>query len=169
MSLIRRITMLVVTAALLAPAAALAAGPNWMPGFPMRMGPNVMLMWTPVPGATSDTLYRSNVQGELGAKIMTSPMNNHMDANVPMDKDAIYIVKAVTSDGKEGEAGKVGVLEGVNPLDPPKFSGQLMQGDGLRVRWDLVGGASFYNLFKGLSAEGPFDLVGSVQEAQYMD
>jgi len=148
---------------------ALAVAPTWMPSFPMRMGPNVMLMWAPVPGAVSYNIYRSEVKGELGAKIANVPMNNHMDPNVPSDKDAFYTVKGVMPDGSEGEASPVALLAGIKPLTPPKWAGELYQGGQLNLRWDRVDGAAFYNVFKADKAEGPFNLAGSVQDTKYVD
>lgn len=160
---------LIAAAVLLLAGTALAAGPVWMPGFPMRMGPNVMLMWAPVPGAASYNLYRSTAKGELGPKLAAAPMNNHMDANVPLDKDAVYTVKAVMADGTEGDASAQGILAGVKPLDPPKFTGHLFSNGQLSLRWDRVDGAAFYNILKAEDKAGPFALAGSVQETKYVD
>src|SRR5512134_768688 len=38
-------------------AAAAPVAPTIMPGFPMIAGPVVMMMWTPVPGATGYNIY----------------------------------------------------------------------------------------------------------------
>lgn len=149
-------------------ALAQGAGPAWMPGFPMRMGPNVMLMWAPVPGAASYNVYRSEAKGELGAKLANVPMNNHMDVNAPSDKDLHYAVRPVMADGGEGPAGPVSVLAGVKPLDPPKWTGELYQAGQLTLRWDRVQGAAFYNVYQAESSQGPFALAGSVQDVRYV-
>ncbi len=167
--MIRRLVVSLTFALALAAGVALASGPTWMTGFPMRMGPNVMLMWSPVPGATSYNLYRSLKAGELGEKVGSLPMNNHMDANVPADKDVFYTVKAVLADGKESAAGPVATLVGTKPLDPPKWIGELHQNNQLSLRWEAQGGAAFYNVFKAEAKAGPFTLLGSVQETKYVD
>lgn len=148
---------------------AMAAGPTWMPGFPMRMGPNVMLMWTPVPGATGYNVYRSASKDVPGQKITSGPTNNYMDVNVPMDKDAVYTVKATMPDGSESDAGTPGVLLGVKPLLAPKFGGELYASGQLTVRWELVVGAAFYNVYKSDAAAGPFALAASVQDLKFVD
>ncbi|MDF1554078.1 MAG: hypothetical protein P1P84_13495 [Deferrisomatales bacterium] len=104
----------------------------------------------------------------MGEKIATAPMNNHMDINVPMEKDAVYTVKALVG-GAEGDPSAAGVVAGVKPLDPPTWAGELVINNQLNLRWDTVQGAAFYNVFKGATKEGPFALVGSVQEGKYID
>ncbi|MHB8762928.1 MAG: fibronectin type III domain-containing protein, partial [Deferrisomatales bacterium] len=165
----RRLVFPLVLALVLFAAAALAAGPAWMPGFPMRMGPNVMLMWSPIPGAASYNLYRSFEAGKLGEKAASVPMNNHMDPNVPSDKDVFYTVKAVMPGGVESDASQVATLTGLKPLDPPKWIGELYQNKQLSIRWEAQSGAAFYNLFKAEAKAGPFALLGSVQEPKYVD
>jgi hypothetical protein len=139
-----------------------------MPGFPMRMGTNVMLMWAPIPGATAYNIYKSNKVGEVGPLLISIPGNNHMDINVPSDKDAVYVVKAVIG-GAEGDASIPGVLKGLKALDPPKFTGNMFSSGQLNVRWDPVTGAAFYNISRSDAKAGPFALLGSVQEPKYVD
>lgn len=161
-------TSFAVLAVLLAGTVALAAAPGWMPGFPMRMGTNVMLMWTPLPGATAYNIYKSGKEGDLGAKLTSLPMNNHMDMNVPNDQTVVYTVKAVIN-GAESDPSQPGKLLGLKPLDPPKFNGFLHDGTVLNIRWDATQGAAFYNVYKAPGKDGPFSLVSSVQETKYVD
>lgn len=164
-------TALITTLALLMLASsALAAGPSWMPTFPMRIGPSVMLMWAPVPGASAYNVYRSEKQGEQGAMVSSGPANNYMDNNVPMDKSFYYMVRAVTG-GAEGDPSTQGIIAGVKPLDPPKWAGAMYNTatSALSIRWGIVAGAAFYNVYKGDGKEGDFKLVGSVQETTYAD
>lgn len=146
----------------------LAAGPMWMPGFPMRMGTNVMLMWAPIPGATGYNVYRSDKDGDPGKLLISLPLNNHMDMNISLEQSVFYTVKAVMG-GAEGEASAVGKLIGAKPLDPPKWSGQMMQSGALNIRWDANRDAMFYNIYKSETKDGQFALLGSVQEPKYVD
>lgn len=147
---------------------AFAAAPMWMPGFPMRMATNVMLMWAPIPGATAYNIYRSDKKGELGALLMAAPMNNHMDVNVPLTQTYYYTIRAVAG-GAEGEPSSQGEIVGAKPLDPPEMGGLLFQDGTLNMRWSGVSGAAFYNLYKSEKKEGPFNLVGSVQDVRFGD
>ncbi len=147
---------------------ALAAGPSWMQGFPLKAGPNVMLMWAPVPGASSYKVYKSTDPAAPGQMIAESPMNNHMDVNVPADKSFYYTVRAVVG-GKEGDPSAPGVIKGVEPLPAPKVEGTLQAEGALHVRWALVQKAAFYNLYRGDKPGGPFALVSSTQDLKYTD
>lgn len=147
---------------------ALAAGPSWMQGFPLKAGPNVMLMWAPVPGASSYKVYKSTDPAKPGEMIAESPMNNHMDVNVPADKSFYYTVRAVVG-GKEGDPSAPGVIKGVEPLPAPKVEGTLQAEGALHVRWGIVQKAAFYNLYRGDKPGGPFVLVSSTQDLKYTD
>ena len=94
--------------------------------------------------------------------------NNHMDANVPVDKDAFYTVKAVIG-GAETDGGPVGVLIGVKPLEAPAMAGALHSEKGLTIRWNIVAGAVFYNAFKSSAKDGPYALLGSFQDTKLID
>lgn len=156
------LTMVVASTTLAAP------GPNWMPGFPMRMGPTVMLMWAPMPGATAYNVYKSEKDGDLGEKIASIPANNHMDNSAPLDKNAFYTVKAVIN-GAESDPSPVGKLFGAKPMDPPTFTGVMQTDQGIAVRWGIIKEAVFYNVYKSETKEGPFTLVGSFQDSKLVD
>ncbi len=147
---------------------ALGAGPSWMQGFPLKAGPNVMLMWAPVPGATSYKVYKSTDPALPGSVLAESPMNNHMEANVPADKTFYYTVRAVVG-GKEGDPSAPGVVKGVERLPAPKFEGTLQTDGALHVRWGMVQKAAFYNVYRGEKPDGPFVLLGSMQDVKYTD
>jgi len=50
-------TVLVLALAMAGAAEAALPAPKFMPGFPMLAGPQVILMWAPVPGATKYNIY----------------------------------------------------------------------------------------------------------------
>lgn len=151
------------------PAPAPAAGPAIMPGFPLRAGNNVMLMWVPFPGATSYNIYRGEKAGGPYQKIGSSPMNNHMDPEVPADKTFYYTVKPIVG-GNEGEPSVEVVLKGLEKLDPPKFGGFLITDDNkVSIRWESNPKAAFYNLFRSETEKGDFPLLASVQDIKYTD
>jgi len=148
---------------------AAAAGPSFMPGFPLRAGPNVMLMWMPFPGAASYNLYRSNVSGGPYDKIANSPANNYMDVNVSAEKSVYYIIKPVIG-SKEGDPSPEAALKGIEPMKTPEFGGFLITPDNkVSIRWESNSKAAFYNLFRSETEKGDFKLLTSVQDTKYTD
>lgn len=146
-----------------------AAGPLFMPGFPLRAGSNVMLMWMPFPGAAAYNVYRSEKAGGPYDKIGNTPANTFMDANTPMDKSFYYVVKAVVGD-KEGDPSPEAVLAGIEPMKTPNFSGFLITADAkVALRWEANSKAAFYNLYRSDTEKGDYKLLSSVQDTRYTD
>ena len=146
-----------------------AAGPNWLPGFPLRAGENVLLMWMPFPGAASYNLYRGETPGGPYRKIGTINMNNFMDPSVPTSKTFYYVLKPVIG-GKEGEASPEVVIVGVEPMKAPRFTGHLLTAENkISLMWDSVPSAAFYNLYRSDAGKNQFNLLSSVQDTKYTD
>ncbi len=141
--------------------------PNWMPGFPMRMATNVMLMWAPIPGATEYKIMRA-VEGQAPAEVSKGPANNFMDMNVPSDKTFIYTVVAVVG-GETSAQSAPGKVAGQKPMNPPSNLLGRATEEGLVMRWNVVDGAAFYNVYKKEKTAANFMLVTSAQEAKYTD
>jgi DNA-binding beta-propeller fold protein YncE len=146
-----------------------AAGPSWLPGFPLRAGENVLLMWMPFPGAGSYNVYRGEKPGGPYQKIGTINMNNYMDPSVPSTKTCYYILKPVIG-GKEGEASPEVAIMGVEPMKAPKFTGHLLTAENkVSLAWDAVPTAAFYNLYRSDGGKGQFNLLSSVQDTKHTD
>ncbi len=144
------------------------AGPQWLPGFPLRAGENVLLMWLPVPGAQSYNVYRSDAPGAPAQKIASTSAPTHADPAPDTSKTLEYTIRAVVG-GKEGDPSPKGVIAGVVPLKTPKFAGFREQEPGkTSILWDAVPNAVFYNLYRSATKDGEYKLVTSVQEARYV-
>lgn len=129
-----------------------------------------MLMWAPVPGATSYNVYRSEVSGGPYQKIAGDlSANNYMDQGISTEKTYFYVVKAVAK-GVEGDPSPQFVLRGAELLKTPAFGGFLITDDNkVSLRWDLTPRAVFYNLFRSETEKGEYKQVASVQDTRYTD
>lgn len=146
-----------------------AAGPNWLPGFPLRAVETVLLMWMPYPGAGSYNLYRGEKPGGPYQKVGTMNANNYMDPSVPSTKTYYYILKPVVG-GKEGDASPEVVIMGVEPMKAPKINGHLLTAENkVSLMWDSVMSAAFYNLYRSEAGKGQFNLLSSIQDTKYTD
>lgn len=144
------------------------APPSWMPGFPMRMGENVMLMWMPVPGASGYKIMKTE-EGKPEEVLAKPTANNHMDAAAPSSKTFTYTVIAVAADGESAPSPK-GTVAGIKPLAAPTgLTGRHVEGTGISIRWTPVDGAAFYNVTRKAPGESEFKLVTSSQEARFSD
>ncbi len=154
---------------LVAASTAHAVGPVFMPGFPLRAGANVMLMWMPYPGATGYNVYRSEKSGGPYEKIGNTQVNTYMDASAPAEKSFYYVVKAIAA-GKEGEASAEASLARIEPMKTPDFLGFLITGDGkVALRWETAPKAAFYNVYRSDAEKGNYKLLSSVQDTRYTD
>ncbi len=149
------------------PLTARAVAPAFLPSFPMRAGTVAILMWSPIPGATEYKVLKKVDAGAF-AEVYKGPTNNFSDPNAPSDKTLTYKIVPVVG-GKDGDASLEAVLAGIKPLEAPTISGVLSDPGGLRVRWSVVTGASFYNLYRADAQAGPFTLLTSSQDPQYFD
>ena len=140
-----------------------------MPGFPLRAGDSVVLMWMPFPGATSYVVYRGETPGGPYQKAGDVQANNYSDLNVNNEKTFYYVVKAVVG-GKEGDPSPEAVLKGVEPMVPPKIENHLETEDNkIAIRWSAVPKAAFYNVYRSEKGAAGLALLASVQDTRFTD
>ncbi len=157
---------LVLVSACLCGSLAVAAlpAPQWLPGQPMLAGPQIIAMWMPVIGATKYVIYLN------GAKLMDSPANQYIGPAPEKAGVYNYEIAAVDATGAEGAKSSTGKIE-IITLDPP--GKPIFRDDpdnkALNIRWTTVKGAVTYDLYKGDSEKGPWNLLASLQDINYKD
>ncbi len=139
----------------------------WQPGFPMRAGNQVLLMWAPVPGAREYRIHRRDL-GSGREKVWTVREPQAVDPEAPADRAYLYWVEAVLPGGVVGASSEIRKLEGFRPLEPPKWGGHYQEGRSVHLVWEAVEGAAFYNLYRAREGEEP-RLLASVQGVKYVD
>ncbi len=142
-------------------------GVAWQPGFPMRAGNQVLLMWAPVPGAQEYRIHRRDL-GTGREKVWTVREPQAVDPEAPADRAYLYSVEAVLPGGVAGPTSEVRKLEGFRPLEPPRWGGHYQEGRSVHLVWEPVEGAAFYNLYRAREGEEP-QLLASVQGVKYVD
>ncbi len=155
--------------------AALGVGPalggpgglSWQPGFPMRAGRQVLLMWMPVPGALEYRVRRRDL-GTGEVRVWRTPNPQYVDSDAPPDRSFLYVVEAVMPDGRPGPSSDPKRVEGFRPPDPPRWGGHYQTGETVHLVWEGVEGAVFYNLYRARKGEAPA-LLASVQDLKYVD
>ena len=149
------------------PGAQAQGGIAWQPGFPMRAGNQVLLMWAPVPGAREYRIRRRDL-GSGTEKVWAVREPQAVDPEAPADRAYLYSVEAVLPGGVVGPSSEVRKLEGFRPLEPPRWGGHYQEGRSVHLVWEAVEGAAFYNLYRARQGEEP-RLLASVQGVKYVD
>jgi hypothetical protein len=164
----RVVIFMAVAVAVLFAHSALAIPPTMLPGFPMRAGPVVMLMWGPVPGATNYKVMR-RAEGGTWEKLAEQPAPPFNDPAADNTVTYEYQIIPVVN-GADGDPSAIAKLQGVKKLAPPEFSGNRGEFDNVQLRWNPVKGATFFNLYRAEGKEdATYSLLGSVQETKYSD
>lgn len=146
-----------------------SAGPVVMPGFPVRAGGNVIIMWLPVPGATSYVINRGEAPGGPYKKVGEGSSTNFMDQSVPNDRNFYYVIKTVVG-GKEGEGSAEVVLKGLEPMKAPKIESHLItQENKIAIRWETIPKAAFYNVYRSEKGAAGLALLTSIQDTRLTD
>lgn len=143
------------------------AAPAWFKGFPLRSGTSVILMWTPVPGASGYRLYRKMGEGAY-AEIYRGVANSFSDPNVPVPQTVTYKVAATVGE-TEGHPSEERILPGLKPLEPPTAVGALSAADSITIRWTVPADTAYSKVYRSETPEGPFLLLQSVQSDSYTD
>jgi len=143
------------------------AGPAWRTGFPLRAGETALLMWMPVPGATSYKLLRKAGDGEY-REIYRGTSIAFTDAGAGGDVSLHYKVIALLGE-TESEASPVAEIRAEAPLKPPEMTGAIPGDKTITIRWSVADGTAYTNVYRSQSEKGPYALLGSVQGDTYVD
>lgn len=144
------------------PARAALSPPSWMPGSPILAGNQVILLWTPVPGAVKYVIY-------LNAKKVQDSVSIQAIVTAPEDAGNYeFQVAAVDAGGAEGAKSAPGTIR-VFKLVPPKGLEGRMVGKVVALHWEPVGGAVLYNVYRSTESGKGFELVESIQDVRWTD
>ncbi len=137
--------------------------PQFMPGFPLIAGNLVMVMWTPVPGATSYNLY---MNGKVVGKGLAMP-----PYQFPTPEAAGDYELEMTALGPDGsESGKSpGRKISIVKLLPPKDIATLVGEKNIGFRWTNQPGAIVTDVYRSEKVNGDYILIGSFQDARFSD
>lgn len=144
------------------PAGAALSPPNWMPGSPILAGNQVILLWTPVPGAVKYYIY-------LNTKKIQDSVSIQAIVVAPEEAGSYeFQVAAVDANGAEGAKSAPGTIR-VFKLTPPKGLQGRMVGKSVALHWEPVGGAVLYNVYRSNESGKGFELAESIQDVRWTD
>jgi len=139
------------------------AAPEFLPGQPMIVNKQVLVMWMPVPGAVSYNLYVDD------KKMFTAPANQFLAPLPEAVGEHKYQVSAVDAAGLEGPKSQPGFIK-IRTLVSPKnlIAKPDAVSKSIGLIWDRAEGAVMYNIFRSEADKKPI-LIGSVRGERFKD
>lgn len=154
---------LLVFAATAGTAAAELPAPNFMPGFPLLAGNQLILMWSPVPGAEK---YRVYMDGKIALDGLGSFQANM--ASPTAGGEHLIEVTAIDAKGVEGKRSAPGKIM-IVVLEPPQGIEILSSETAISLRWSSAKGAVIYDVYRREKGGKEPALLSSTQESRYTD
>lgn len=144
------------------PVSAAPPAPTWMPNFPMLAGPQIIIMWAPVPGAAKYNIYMN------GGKVAESAAMQYIQPAPAEGGDYKLQVSAVDASGAEGPLSSEKIIT-IIVIEPPKGFAALPSEDRVHIRWIAARSARIYDLYRRKKGEKAFQLLASVTTTKYQD
>jgi C1A family cysteine protease/fibronectin type 3 domain-containing protein len=127
----------------------------------------VRLTWDACAGATSYKVYRSTSENGTYSQI-GAPTTNTMDMITGVTTTYWFKVTAWNAQGEsafsDADSGNAGMAA---PTGVSATDGTIT--DRVRITWNAVSGADFYQVYRSTSVAGTYSLVGSPTATQYDD
>lgn len=139
------------------------ASPGFLPGHPILAGENVLMCWSPVPGAETYNVY-------LDDKRVATVASTCFNSSAPADSGTYrYQVSALSSAGEESVLSSYGIVT-VRRLEQPEHLVVDVNPaiPVARLIWNAVPGASNYNIYRSKEG-GESVFVTSVIDNQFSD
>lgn len=130
----------------------------------------VGLNWQPADGATEYSIHRKAEGGEY-AVIGTSDKTHHFDTDIKPGVTYTYKISAnVGGEDKFSDEKSVTIPGGTSEdFKAPTWSGLRVDRNKIFLNWDKVPGAMAYNVYRSMSQDGDFEVVGNAQDSRYAD
>ncbi|MDF1554094.1 MAG: hypothetical protein P1P84_13575 [Deferrisomatales bacterium] len=161
--LLRPALLLALLLGLCASAHAQVVAPRFLPGQPMVVGDQVLMMWGPVPGAAQYAVFHN------GREIARVASNQYLGVLPKEPGEHRFQVAAVTAVGVLGLPGEPGVIRVRHIGKPGGVIARASTATGsIDLIWNKVEGALIYNVYRSRPGQDR-QLVASVQEETFKD
>jgi len=148
--------------------------PIWV-GIYMTSG-KVGLKWAKAPGAARYKVFRTISSGRDYSPVAATTDVSYIDADVKPGETYYYALKTVDAEGGESAFSderyvKVPVTGGGVPVTPPVWVGSLLDEKRVRLAWlpSPSTDALAYNVYRSLTGDSGFQLIGSTQDTNFTD
>lgn len=172
-SLVRTYRLLVIAIVLFTLVMGLSAaaqdGPKWIGAFLVKG--KVGLKWQTVSDVSEYGIYRKSKSGEY-EKVATSDQTRYFDTDLTPGEVYTYKLSFVDASGQELFSGEKSVsipAAVAGDFNPPIWVGIRLDQDKVFLRWDNVGSAIAYNLYRSMTSGSGYDVVGNAQKTSFAD
>jgi uncharacterized repeat protein (TIGR02543 family) len=123
---------------------------------------SIKVHWSPVSGASGYLVYRSKSMTGLYSLISTTPSTSITNNGLITGFTYYYKVKAYTMVGDKKVYGIYSVpADGrPSPAAPHPKAGSVGN-NSIKINWNIVSGASYYQIYRATSGKGPYTFVTS--------
>ncbi len=137
--------------------------PEFLPGHPILAGENVVMCWSPVPGAETYHVY-------LDDKRVATVASTCFNSSAPADSGSYrYQVSALSSAGEESALSSYGIVTVRRLVQPEHLVVDFNPAIPVaRLIWNAVPGASSYNVYRSKEG-GESVFVASAIDNQFSD
>ena len=127
-----------------------------------------VISWEKVEKATKYEIWRAETAHDTFKKVTTTSKLTYTDTKAPKGELSYYKVRALGSGSNI--TSNYSNIEGTGyVVAGPKLKLTLTSGGMPSLSWDKVTGANFYDVYRGLSEEGPFEMVKSQKKTNFLD
>jgi uncharacterized protein (TIGR02145 family) len=128
---------------------------------------SIILGWSSVRGATGYIVYRSRSANGTYDSIYTTSDTLYTNTELSSGATYYYKVSAYNGSGK----GPLSAYDSaaIIPLPPSDVSATATSSGNITVGWPSVYGATGYKIYRGISDDGPYDLVYTTSSTSYTD
>ncbi len=132
---------------------------------------NINLLWSPVSGADSYKLYRSESETGGYEPAATVSATDYTDTDLTTGKTYYYKVKALDKKGPTEIAGDYSpaASASVCPNKPYAFTAETVPGTRIDLRWSPADGAAGYTVSRATSYSGSYSQIASISGTSYAD
>lgn len=126
----------------------------------------VNVTWNAVNGATSYRIYRKYYGAKAYSQIavVSGDVRSYIDSAAVSGKGISYTVRAFGSNGSSAYVGKY-----FNYLQTPKLTGASNSAYGVYIKWNAVGGAANYRVYRKFTTQTKWTCIATTKNAYFTD
>lgn len=130
---------------------------------------SIKISWASVAGATKYQVFRSTAFDSGFTLVGTTGSRSYTDKNVDTGTPYYYDVRAIRYSESVHSADSDVKTATTSLSKPSHVSAKKASDTSIRIRWNVVAGATKYEVWGSTSSSGPFTLLGTVTSASYTD